>query len=170
MAVEPLYNEKSVLLQKLRMSETVDTDTLTMIDQAISDVRLEFYRRLTLARATELAALPSVDNPTTSDEVLRGVAEVTEIYWVMYKLVCILPVMYIETQFAIRDNFDDVPIVRDADSISAFRQCLRNSVEQNLGQLEVPIDNNTGSGASVSIGRPTPLLMHEVFPGRPVGI
>ena len=124
MAVEPLYNVKSLLLQKLRMGDTSDTQTLKVIDQAIQDVRNEFYRRLTLARALEIAALASVENPTTADEVLRAVANVTEVYWVQYKLVCILPHMSIETQHAIQNSFDDTPLTRDAESLAKFKAVL----------------------------------------------
>ena len=169
MAVDPLYNVKASLIQKLRLTDTSDTDTLTIVDQAIADVRLEFYRRLTLDRAIEIAAISSVENPTTSDEVLRSIAAVTEVYWVMYKLICILPVMYIETQYAIKNNFDDVPLVRDADSLQKFKDCLRASVEQNLGLLIIPVDVNTGDFSSFSTGAVTPYLINDNFIGLPRG-
>lgn len=165
MAVEPLYNDKATLIQKLRMTDTEDTDTLTIIDQAISDVRLNFYRRLSPARAQEIADLSSVENPTTTDEILRNVAEVTEIYWVMHKLVCILPTMYIETQFAIQDSFDDVPITRDADTLQKFMKCLWDSIEEGLGQMMLPIEDNVGGFKSFSTGAIRPFLLSENFVG-----
>lgn len=165
MAAEPLYNTKALVLQNLRMEESEDTETLRMIDQAIKDVRLEFYRRLTPARAAEIAALPTVENPTTSNEILRGVAEVTEIYWVMYKLIKILPTMYIETQFAIQNSFDDVPITRDAESLQKFLRCLWNSIETGLGQLEIHVDTNTGAFQAAAIGSKTPFLLADNFIG-----
>ena len=166
MAVEPLYIAKSLLISRLRMTGTSDEDTLTIIDQVIADVRLEFYRRLSTARALEIAALPSVENPTTTDGILRSVADVTELYWVEYKLVCILPVMFIETQFPIQNSFDDVPITRDAEWIHNFRTCLWNSVESGLGQLIQPIDNNTGNGQSFSTGATTPFIVQDNFIGK----
>ena len=166
MAIEPLYNEKSLVLSRLRMTATEDTDTLTMIDQAIAKVRLDFYRRLTAARALEIEALSSVENPTTTDEILRSVAEVTEIYWIAYKLFCILPHMYIETQFAIKDNFDDVPITRDSDTLKTFMPCLWKEIEEGLGQLVLPVDNNAGDFQSFSTGRADgPLLLNDTFVG-----
>lgn len=169
MAVEPLYVGKALLLQKLRMSDTSDTDTLTIIDHTISDVRLSFYRRLGIDRVNEIVALPSVDNPTTSDEILRGVAEVTESYWVWHKLICILPTMFIETQFAIKASFDDVPITRDSESLQKFLVCIWNSVESGLGQMALPKDNNTGSFKSFSTGRRTPYLLGSNTVGFPTG-
>lgn len=168
MAVEPLYNDKTLMLQRLRMSETTDTDTKVLMDQAIADVRLEFFRRLTLDRAMYIHALPSVENPTTADGVLRSRAEVAEVYWVMYKLVCIMPVMYIETQYAIRNDFNDVPLVRDADSIHDFRRCLKTSVEQMLMLLIVPPgDASLGGGVQTfSTGATAPSLLSNSFIGN----
>jgi hypothetical protein len=168
MAVEPLYIAKSLLLQRLRMSNTSDTETLTTIDQAIADVRLEFYRRLTLDRATEIAALPSIENPTTTQGVLRGVAEVTELYWVMYKLICILPTMFIETAHAITNSFKDVPITRDSESLQKFLGCLKNTIEINLGQLIIPVNDNAGDFQAFSTGRPTPFILADNVIGRPI--
>ncbi len=170
MAVEPLYIAKDLLLQRLRMSGTSDTDTLTTIDQAIADVRLEFYRRLTLDRATEIAALPIVENPTTADGVLRGVAEVTEYYWVAFKLICILPTMFIETAHAIMNSFKDVPITRDGESLQKFLGCLKNSIEVNIGQLQIPVESNAGDAQSFSTGRLVPYLLADNVIGLSVGI
>ena len=169
MAVEPLYVDKALLLQNLRMTASTDTETLTLIDRIILDVRVSFYRRLTPARAQEIASLPSVDNPTTVDEILRSTAENTDMYWVMWKLLCILPVMYIETEFAVRDNFGDVPITRDADSLKNYIACLKNSVEVGLGQMEIPVNDNAGDFQSFSAGASKPSLLSENFIGKGSG-
>jgi len=167
MATEPVFNAKTALLSRLRMSETTDAETLTTIDQVISDIRVEFYRRLGTSRVNYIAGLSLVDNPSTDTELLRSRAAVTEVYWVMYKLVCILPVMYIETQYPIRNNFDDVPLVRDSDDISNFRKCLKESVEIGLGELEEPKNDNTGNFSSFSIGSSEPFSLNQNFIGRP---
>lgn len=167
MAVEPLYNNKDLLLSKLRMGQTTDTQTLTVIDQAISSVRLGFYRRLGPGRANEIVALTSVENPTDTDGILRSQAEITEVYWVQYELVCLLPHMSIETQHAITNSFDDTPLTRDAESLNKFRACLKNSVEIGLGQLQQPVDDDTGNFSSFSTGSPNPVLIGDLFPGRP---
>jgi len=165
MAVEPLYNVKADVIEQLRMTDTTDDDTLSMIDQAIRDVRLSFYKRLTPARAQEIAALSSVENPTTTDEIVRAVAEVTEVYWVMHRLICILPTMYVETAHAIQDSFDDVPITRDSESLQRFLICLWNRIEEGLGQMVLPIEDLTGSFQSFSTGAQTPFLLSEHFVG-----
>ena len=168
MAIQPLYIEKSLLLQRLRMSETSDTETLTLIDQAISDVRLEFYRRLTLARALEIAAFSSEENPTTTDPILRGIAEVTEFYWVASKLICILPTMFIETAQAIQNSFKDVPITRDSESLQKFIRCLQDRVESNLGLLVIPVDTDTGPIKVFSTGRIDPYILTNNHIGLPI--
>jgi hypothetical protein len=166
MAIDTLYIDKTVLISRLRMTGTSDTDTLTTIDQAIADVRQEFFRRLTLERALEIQALPSVENPTTVDGNYRSVAEVTEFYWVLSKLLCILPTMFIETAHAIQNSFKDVPITRDSRFIAQMLDCINNSIEVNLGMLEIPADRNTGSPRSFST-RGTPVILSTTFPGRP---
>ena len=165
MAVNPLYNVKADVIEKLRLTATTDADTLSIVDQAIRDVRLGFYRRLTPARATEIAALSSVENPTTTDEIVRAVGEVTEIYWVMHRLICILPTMFIETAHAISDSFDDVPITRDSESLQKYLTCIWNRIEEGLGQMVLPIEDNTGSFQAFSTGAQTPFLLSEHFVG-----
>ena len=167
MAVEPLYNSKASVIEKLRMSDTSDADTLTVIDQVISTVRTDFFRRLTLERAIHIQGLPSVENPTTADGILRSVAETTEVYWIFHKLVCILPTMYIETQFAIKDNFDDTPITRDADSIKDYLACLWASIEAGLGQLIDPVSTDSGNFQIFTTGAPEPVLLRDLHPGLP---
>ena len=167
MAIEPLYIAKSVLISRLRMTDTSDTDTLTVIDQAISDTRQEFYRRLTLTRALEIAALASVENPTTEDGNLRSVAEITDFYWILSKLLCILPTMFIETAHAIQNSFKDVPITRDSMFLLKMQACLKNSIEVNLGMLGLPADDNAGTPRSFSTRAVNPLILANTFPGRP---
>ena len=164
MAVEPLYIDKALLISRLRMTGTLDTDTLTLIDQSISRVRTEFIRRLGITRALEIADIPRVDNPTTEKEVVRSVGETTELYWVMRKLVCILPQMFLETSHAIQNSFDDVPITRDSPSLQKYLACLDNDIEIGLGQLEVPQDNCGGSPRVFSTGREEPFLIGSAFP------
>lgn len=165
MAVEPLYNTMAVIHSNLRMTASSDADTLVMIDHAVSAVRLGFFRRLTPARAIAVAALSSEENPTTTDGILRGVAEATEVDWVTRELICTLPVMYIETQFAIKNSFDDVPITRDSKSLQKFLGCLWNRIESGLGLLIIPEEKISGAFSSFSTGRKTPLLLANVFPG-----
>ena len=156
---------KAEVLENLRMTASSDTDTLTIIDQSISDVRLGFYRRLTPARATEIAAISSVENPTTTNEILRANAESVEINWVLYLLVCKLPTMYIETQFPIQNSFDDTPITRDADNLKDFLRCLWNSIEQGLGQLIIPVEENAGAFQASAPGRKVPFILVDNFIG-----
>lgn len=167
MSVEPLYIARSVLISRLRMTDTSDTDTLAVIDQAIQDVRQEFYRRLTLERALEIKAITSVDNPITAEDNYRSVADVTDYYWILSKLLCILPTMFIETAHAIQNAFDDIPITRDSRFLAQMQDCLKNAIETNLGMLELPADRNTGSPRSFSTRSQTPLYINNAFPGRP---
>ena len=167
MAIDTLYIDKTVLISRLRMTGTSDTDTLTTIDQAIADVRQEFFRRLTLERALEIKALTPVENPTTADGNYRSVAEITEFYWVLSKLLCILPTMFIETAHAIQNSFKDVPLTRDSMALSRMKKFLIDAVETNLGMLELPADRNTGSPRSFSTRAVNPLILANTFPGRP---
>jgi hypothetical protein len=167
MAITPLYNDKDALLSRLRMQDSSDTETLAVIDQVISDVRLNFFRRLTAARALEIAGFAAEENPTTTDGVLQSTAAVTEVYWVLYKLLGILPTMFIETEWAIQNSFDDVPLTRDSRSLSLFMATLKKSIEIGMGQLIEPVQESQGSFASFSSGAKTPVLINDNFIGVP---
>ena len=167
MAIDTLYIDKTLLISRLRMTSTSDTDTLTLIDQSIAKVRTEFVRRLGLTRVVKIKALTSSENPLTEDEIIRSVAETTEFYWVMRKLVCILPQMFLETSHAIQNAFDDVPITRDSPSLQKYLACLDTDIELGLGQMETPQDNCAGSPKAFSSKRAVPFLLSNNFPACP---
>jgi len=169
MAIEPLYIDKDLLISRLRMTETSDTDTLTIIDQAIADSRQEFYRRLTLERALEIKAISTVENPITAEDNLRVIADNTDFYQVLSKLLCILPTMFIETAHAIQNTFKDVPITRDSRFLSQFQECLINNIEIGLGQLIEPANNSAGSPRVFDVGRSDPFLIGSAHPGHGFG-
>jgi hypothetical protein len=168
MAIEPLYNDKSVLISKLRMSITQDADTLAVVDTAISQVRSSFFARLTLSRAMEIVGYTQTDNPTTAEENLRSLAGVTEVLWVSWFLIQMLPAMHLETQYAIKNDFGDQPLTRDAPSLQKYMNSLYATIQKNLGLLIVPEEPTSGDVKAFSTGAVTPVLIADNFIGNPI--
>jgi len=148
------------------MDETDDTATLTVIDQAITDVRNGFFRRLGIDRSLAVQAISFVENPTDQDGWVRSTANTTEFYWVLRTLLCILPTMFLETAHAIQNAFDDVPLTRDSEHLQKFIRCLDKQVDVGLGVIDEPQDNCAGSPQSFSTGRTEPFILACNHPGR----
>lgn len=116
MAVEPLYNEDlETLLTIVRISPADDDNTIAAVHQAVSDVRLGIYSKITRARAQEIATYPLTDNPTTDEEVLRKQGASAEALWLMILLVQRLPVLFMDNS-AVNDIFNSEPLTRDSNS------------------------------------------------------
>lgn len=84
MAVTPTFvADTDTLKQSLRLSGiSTDSDAAVMLDAAIKEVRANFIRRLGLSRVSAIVAFDVSDNPSTNNETLRAIAEVTEVKWI----------------------------------------------------------------------------------------
>jgi hypothetical protein len=165
MAVTPLYIDKATLISKLRLSATIDTDTLAVVDTAISQVRASFFSRLTSAGALAIVDYTVNENPTTFNEYIRSLAATTEVLWTSYHLICLLPAMHLETQFAIKNNFDDQPLTRDAPALRQYMDELMAMIEKNLGILFAVLNPDTegssGFFQSFSCGAEEPFIIGD---------
>lgn len=94
---DPLFVQDLDTLKKLvRLSGVPASreDTLAILDEAILNARLEFYRRLGRQRVTNLVGMAFVSNPTTEDEVVRALANVVETDLVYVQLLRKLPNLF----------------------------------------------------------------------------
>ena len=165
MAVEPLYNTKAGLLLKIRMKDVPSDQTNAVIDLAISDVRVGFIRKLDSSRVFEIAALTPSDNPTTDDEILYSNASTAEALWVTAILYDLLPTMFLESNDEARQNWNDEPLSRDAIDLRKAKQALLSRVDQLIGALEVPVNDNAGAVKCFSTGRANPYILQDNFIG-----
>ena len=166
MAVDPLYNTKADLLLKIRLSEVPSDQTNAVIDMAISQVRIGFFSKLGSSRALEIAAFTPSDNPTTDNEVLYSTASTAEGLWVTAILYDLLPTLFMESSNEAQQNWNDEPLSRDAKQLVKAKQALLSQVDKLLGDLEVPVNDDTGSVKVFSVGREKPFILQDNFPGR----
>jgi hypothetical protein len=165
MAVEPLYNvDKETLLNRVRIETADDSQTLALIDQTITEVRLGFFSRLTKSRAQEIAGYPLVDNPLSDEEILRATAANTEALWVTWYLAQRLPYLFMDNSGSVNDAFNDEQLTRDT-QLKEHLDALKDQIDQGLGDLVLPPDENTGATKSDLIKNETTYKPFSSFKG-----
>lgn len=169
MAVEPLYNaDMDTLLGKVRIDMAGD-DTMKAVHQAVVDVRIGFFTQLGDTRALELAALPTIENPTTKDGLLKARAISAEVIWLSIMLAPILPMIYMDNAASTGDKFNDEPFTRDASALQEFLDEMNERLADLLTELaseDKPIDYDD----KVSLNGPDePYLISENQTGNPCG-
>ena len=147
MAVEPLYNEsRQKLLERVRIATTDDVQTMALVDQSITDVRVGFREALGSARMVEITGYSLVENPLTDNEFVRANAANTEATWVTWLLAQRLPAMFMANGASTGDVFNDEPLTRDVDyKNTQYLKNLKLQVDKGLGMLETPAEPSTGS-------------------------
>ena len=174
LSVAPLFNTEEVLLNRIRMATTVDSQTYAAIDTAIMDVRLGFFNKLTKDRALQIAGYADSTSPTTENEVLKANAAICEVYWVLHQLTALLPTMFLENLSNVRDNFNEEPLTRDSSALLEYRSGLWSKVQELLGLLEEPVvnagtTNVAGIGRVDSNGDDDPYIIDNNFIGLGIG-
>ncbi len=167
MSVNPLYTAvKSDFLDKIRLSTAKSDQTLAVIDVAISKVRIGFFKALTSDRAIEIAGFTAADNPTTEEEILHSTASVAEVLWVTSSLIELLPNVFMEGEVEARQNWNDEPLSRDSVWLIKYKRGLDAQVQAMLGQLEEPVNDNTGPVKVNLTGRTEPFIIAANHPGK----
>lgn len=170
MAVEPLYTStKNAFLLKIRLSTSQSEQTNAVIDLVMSQVRQSFYTRLGATRALEIAGFTPAENPTTENENLIATASDAEATWVTALLMQRLPTMFMEGQSEANKIWNEEPLTRDTTrDLRKLIDTLLSQVDVMLGQLEIPINEDTGKVKSANIGALTPFNILGNTPGRPI--
>ncbi len=166
MTVEPLYNvDLETLLTIVRIAPADDANTLAAVGQAVSDVRLGLFSRLTRTRALEIAGYSLVDNPTTDEEILRKQGASAEALWLMILLVQRLPVLFMDNN-AVNDVFNDEPLTRDANSkMYELIGSWKKQLELILGDLVAPDALGDSSVKSALNGPAKPYILADNLVG-----
>lgn len=173
--VAPLFvADNATLLARLRLSGlAAGTDGMQVVDQAIRDVRASFYRRLTSNRITKLLGYTQTDAPTTTNEVLRTVADSTEVKWVRYELLRTLPALWMDGSGGNAEVWQNEGAFRQMSpsAIASERKKLKTDIEQALDLLAGR--TSVGSETSIRVSsiaadgtRPYP--GHSIDPAWPV--
>jgi len=122
----------------LRLSAVCEgNDAQVLIDRALQAVREHFYRRLGQPRMAQLILLPPSIAPTTADEILRSIAETTEIKWVRLELLDSMPTMFMDGSNNTLEEWDEAAPFRSTSSfqIAELKKTLFKAIEENLDML-----------------------------------
>jgi hypothetical protein len=134
-ATAPLFvADLATLKPKLRLSGVPSTsDADDIINESILVTRQKFYRELGGARITVLLAMAFTETPTTDNQILRAVANSTEVLMVRCELMRLMPMMFMD------GNADQNQIMQDE---ALFRDTTSSQLEQMRMQCELDIQQN----------------------------
>ncbi len=139
MATAPLFiADLTTLKSKLRLSGiAAASDADDIVNEAILLVRAGFYRELGAAQVTATLALSFTETPTTNDQILRAVANSTEVKWVRVELMRMLPMAFMDGNADQAQIFQDEALFRDASArqLDQERIRLETEIQQNLDLL-----------------------------------
>lgn len=166
MAVEPLFNaDRDTLLKRVRIETADDEQTLKLVDQAMSEVRIGIYRAITSARATTIAGYSLVDNPTTDEEVLRATGANTEANWLTWILAQRLPCLFLDNRASTQDNWNEEQLTRDASGLQEFLDDLKAQIDLGLGDLLLPPSDDSGPVKAASLAPAEPFKPFDTYRG-----
>ena len=130
--MEPLFVESKIELKKrLRLSGVPDIqDADIQIDEAISVIRVHLMTSLTPTAAIALAAVPLDRNPTDTAGQVRLAAAVVETKWVMWELLCVMPVRFADGTSELQSWAEEgIWRDKDADLLAQLKDKLFNDIQ-----------------------------------------
>jgi hypothetical protein len=162
---DPLFvADIATLKSALRLSGVpTDGDAHVMVQSALMQVRAGFYSRLGLAKVAALVAITPSANPTSTDPILRGIAQECETIWVRCLLLDRLATFYMDSSGAYQELLNQEGISRSMTpgAIAEQRKRCMTQIEEWLAILNGDVE--LGDGPDVQVytqGDQTP----RVFP------
>lgn len=115
MAAPLFVVDEPTLKERLRLSAVPASalDTEAIIDEAILRARVRFYRELGSARTNTIVALPFTELPTTDDEVVRALANTTEVKMVYCELLRLLPNTFMDASGDVNHRWNEEAPTRE---------------------------------------------------------
>lgn len=157
----PLFTTLVEMKQSLRLSGVPNDpalfDASRILGDAILGARVEFYRRLDVARVNELVGYSHADEPTNDAQVFRACAELLEVKLVLLKLLPRLRQFLLDSTGSSEDAFQREGLLRDLSGEGLKERLLALQIEINTdfafledGELgeEVTINATTYEGDS----------------------
>lgn len=121
---------------RLRLSSVPasSTDTLAIVDDAIADARLEFYRRLGRSRIAKILQTAETASPDTDDEVVRSLAAKTEVRLVRVRLLRDLPSAFMDASGDINKRWNEEAPFRERPTSDREREIRRllEEIEEDM--------------------------------------
>jgi len=128
----------ATLKGKLRLTKLpTDSAANELLDEAILNARLEFYRRLGGTRVDALAAITFVENPTSANEVLRALANAVEVKLVRVRLMRTIPVLFQDASGDVQRAWNEEAPFREGGVSSTDREIKRieSEIEEDFQML-----------------------------------
>jgi len=136
----PLFASSLVDLKgRLRLEDLPPSSAANdILDHAILDARLTFYRRLGQTVVATLVALPYTTSPTTEVEVKRALAQSVEVKLVRAKLMRTLPHIWSDASGDAQRAWNDEAPYRERGMSDAERELkrLHDEIEEDFQILE----------------------------------
>ncbi len=167
-SVGPLFvPDMATLKARLRLTGAAASDALAIIDQAVQQVRVGFYSRLPQFRIDFLRNTASIENPTEKAQVLRALAEQTEVAWVRHTLMQELPTLFIDGSGNTQHIWNQEGMTREirpAEKDEMLRR-LWNSIISAIDQLGRDVlDPSTTAASTIGPDKKQPR------PGASIGL
>lgn len=141
MAAPLFVSDLDTLKAKLRLSAVPISavDTQSIIDQAVLDARVRFYRALGAARVAAILTTSFTATPTTDAQVIRALAQGTEILMVRCILMRTLPTAFLDASGDVDHRWNEEAPLRESATQGAkeLAHCERE-VEAALRELAEP--------------------------------
>lgn len=140
MAVAPLFvADMNTLKSRLRMTGSVTTDGLAIIDKAVEDVRVGFYdeaQGLGASLVTDLLAIAFVENATNPTDLKRTRANNLEVTWVRLLLMRRIPMLFMDGSAVSHEVWNEEPLTRSSQTeIQREVDRLENDLAEGLAAL-----------------------------------
>lgn len=164
--VEPLYNaDLATLLKRARISTADDEQTLALVHQTVTEVRMGFYSKIGKDRATTIASYTLSDNPTTDQEILKASAAATEANWLTWLLAQRLPHLFMDNKASTGDMWNEEQLTRDTQTSKEFLDRLKSHIDEALADLKEPVPDQKGPIKAASIAPDDPCMQYDNFAG-----
>ena len=136
MAVAPMFVlDLSTLLSRLKLSDA-PAATAT-IQQALRDAKSWLYGRLGQSRVSAIQAMALVENPATSDEWTRDLAQNAETLVFRLRLMDVLPTLFMDGSGQAQQTWNQEPPFRNAgpSDLERLKRSLNAELEDMIARL-----------------------------------
>lgn len=170
--VQPLFVPSATEMRKaLRLSQVPSTnDAVAVIENAMAEARVDLYRSLGSTNVTALLGYASVRSPSSDTEIMRKLAETTEIKMVRVKLMRVMPTMFMDGSSPAQ-TWNDEAAFREPGPDRFLRETIRKLEDEVEKDLEVlnAMAVSVASGVSGTVVYPdSTILPGETILGRTI--
>lgn len=138
MARVPLFeSDYETLMAKLRLSSiTEDSDTASIIDEAIGRVRRGLFDQLGSSLVATILETDLEEEFLTQEEIIRASAAQAEVLWVKYLLLKDLPVLFRDASGQTLDEWNKEALVRETPPNKQLLDSIWKELQDLLGNIQ----------------------------------